>query len=224
VDAWLAEHGDLIPARLVETPRVSPAPVAPSYETIVLAALPRGSRVHRVDSFDEEVPLARLLIVPPALRTPAALRFEDLVPEAEALERAMAAVEERTRRDGWRVVLQPPLYQGVSVDTVLRLDEHVSSPEVIDRARQTLATRLSPTVGGADGTGWPFGKSVDAREVAAWLAGVQGVAAAEEVRLFAVNPITLQIAPEPAARIELQPDELVFLTAPRIVSTRDLPA
>lgn len=86
------------------------------------------------------------------------------------------------------------------------------SPDA-DRVREAalaaLFRYLDPLSGGADGTGWPFGRAVQYGEIFAVLQQVAGGAAVEELRLFPADPVTGRRG-APAERVDVAPDALVF--------------
>jgi predicted phage baseplate assembly protein len=116
---------------------------------------------------------------------------------------------------GTRLVVQPPNYQGVTV--VARLTAAGADVDrVREAAQEALFRHLDPLRGGADGSGWPFGRAVQYGEVFAVLQGVPGVAMVEELRLFPADPVTGRRG-SPAERVELGPDALVFSYRHQIV-------
>jgi hypothetical protein len=74
---------------------------------------------------------------------------------------------------------------------------------------ERLETYFNPLVGGPDGSGWPWGRPVQAGEAFAALQGLTGVDLVEDVRLFGANMVTGERG-APAQRLELDPNGLVF--------------
>ena len=68
---------------------------------------------------------------------------------------------------------------------------------------------LDPLVGGAHGTGWPFGRPVQAGEIFAVLQRVPGVELVDEVLLHPADPLTGKRG-DPVDRIDLERPALVF--------------
>ncbi len=84
-----------------------------------------------------------------------------------------------------------------------------AATHIQERALDALYHYFNPVAGGPDGTGWPFGRPVQAGEAYAVLQRVPGVQGVEDVRLFAANPLTGERG-APGDRVELDPHSLVF--------------
>lgn len=136
------------------------------------------------------------------------MRFEDLVPAEETLARIAAHLDER-RVIGARVVVEPPVYQGVTVVARLVPRATTSAKRLQAACTAALYRYFHPIEGGPDGTGWPFGRPVQVGEVYSVLQRVSGLEMVDEARLFAADPITGQRG-EAVQRIEIGPDALVF--------------
>ncbi|GAA1942448.1 putative baseplate assembly protein [Kitasatospora viridis] len=151
----------------------------------------------------------RILIVPAAAVVDGRIPFENLVPAERTLERIAAGLD-RVRVVGTRVVLEPPLYRGVTVVARLVARPRVNADRVREDALGALYRYLSPLPGGGpDGAGWPFGRPVQAGEVFGRLQQVSGVELVEDVRLFTADPVTGARGRE-VGRIDLDPNSLVF--------------
>lgn len=102
---------------------------------------------------------------------------------------------------------------GVSAGIVLR--DGAPRDEVLAGVRDAIRRFLWPLVpGGADGTGWPLGRTVKQREIEVVVAQVGGVAEVTSVNLFAQVNGKWQLAPgAPAAAIALEPWQLPELLA-----------
>ncbi|GAA1879415.1 putative baseplate assembly protein [Streptantibioticus ferralitis] len=197
------------------------AVTAGDFEMIARQAAPSAARVKCVPAVAGEAGAVRVLVVPDAVADEDdRLRFEQLIPGEQMLSAIAAALDER-RLIGTRLVVQPPDYQGVTV--VARLETR--SPDA-DRVREAalaaLFRHLNPLRGGADGTGWPFGRAVQYGEVFAALQQVTGVATVEELRLFPADPITGRRG-APAERVDVAPDALVFSYQHQVVVNSVLP-
>ncbi|MYV71700.1 putative baseplate assembly protein, partial [Streptomyces sp. SID2131] len=151
----------------------------------------------------------RVLVVPDAVADEGdhRLRFEQLIPGEQVLSAITASLDER-RLIGTRLVVEPPVYQGVTV--VARL---AAAPGDVDAVRtaalDALFRHLNPLTGGPDGTGWPFGRPVQYGEVFGVLQRATGDALVEEIRLFPADPVTGRRG-APADRIDVGPGALVF--------------
>jgi hypothetical protein len=83
--------------------------------------------------------------------------------------------------------------------------------EVKDSVLRALYELFHPLTGGPDGTGWPFGRSVQSHEVHAALARIPGVDMAQEitVSLFPADATTGRRS-APVQRLDLPATALVF--------------
>ena len=183
------------------------AVTAEDYEQLAREAAPQALRVRCVPAGDGEAGV-RVLIVPAVAEADGRLRFADLKPDDELLAQVASYLDER-RCVGARVVVEPPLYQGVTVVAQLKPRPHVATGAVQQRALVALDRYLNPIGGGPDGQGWPFGRPVQSGEIFAVLQRVSGVDMVEDLRLFAANPRTGERG-EPVQRIVLPPHGLVF--------------
>ena len=186
------------------------AVTAEDYEQLAREAAPEVARVRCALTGEGTRDAAvRVLVVPAAPEGDLGqLRIEDLVPDDRTLARVAAYLDER-RVIGTRVVVEPPMYLGVTVVARLVGRERVSAQRLHDDALAALYGYFSPIRGGPDGTGWPFGRSVRAGEVYGVLQGVRGVELVEEARLFGADPVT-GARSGPSERLDLPASALVF--------------
>lgn len=205
--------GETVSEAMVRTPhqlRIQERAVtAEDHEQIARQAAPAAARVRCLPAgSDYEPGAARVLVVPDAVADSGdRLRFEQLIPTEQMLAKIAARLNER-RLLGARLVVEPPYYQGITV--VARLT--TADPEVNrinTAALEALYRYLNPLRGGVDGTGWPFGRHVQAGEIFAVLQRVEGVALVDEVRLFPADPISGRRG-SPVERVELARHALVF--------------
>ncbi|MER6573586.1 putative baseplate assembly protein [Streptomyces sp. NPDC001093] len=183
------------------------AVTAEDYEIISRQAAPSVRRVRCLPAA-EGAGAVRVLVVPDAVADDGdRLRFEQLIPSDQVLAAITESLDER-RLIGTRLVVEPPVYQGVTV--VARL---AAAPEDTDRVRgaalAALFRYLNPLHGGPDGTGWPFGRPVQYGEIFGLLQRATGNALVEEIRLFAADPITGRRG-TPVDRIDVTAGALVF--------------
>jgi predicted phage baseplate assembly protein len=164
------------------------AVTAEDFEHVAADVAPGLARVRCVPAEDGRPGDVRLLVVP-TLGDVGRVPFESLRPAEEDLALVTAAVDER-RLVGTRVVVEPPVYQGVTVVARLQATAGSSADEVTDRALAALNRFLSPVVGGPAGDGWPFGRDLRYGEVFALLQQVPGVELVEDVRLYPADPVT----------------------------------
>lgn len=183
------------------------AVTAGDYEQIARQAAPAAARIRCLPAADEPG-AARVLVVPDAVAdTGDQLRFEQLIPSEQLLSTIAARLDER-RLLGTRLIVEPPFFQGITV--VARMSTAEADLNRVQRdALAALHRYLNPLRGGADGTGWPFGRPVQLGEVFAVLQQVDGAELIDEVRLFPADPITGQRG-SPVERVELAEHALAF--------------
>ncbi|HEY2725270.1 MAG TPA: putative baseplate assembly protein [Pseudonocardiaceae bacterium] len=186
------------------------AVTAEDYEVLARQAAPDVARVRCVATGrDAAAGGARLLVVPAAAADATGrLRFEELLPAESTLAAITGQLDER-RCLGARIMVEPPYYQGVTVVARLLARPRTSVDRLLDRSRRALYGYLNPITGGPDGTGWPFGRPVQAGEVFAVLQRLDGVDIVEDVRLFGADPTTGERG-EAVSRLELGEHALVF--------------
>ncbi len=136
------------------------------------------------------------------------LRFEELMPPERMLAAIGRQLDER-RCLGARIMVEPPYYQGVTVVAKLLARPRASLDKLRNRATEALYRYLNPTTGGPEGTGWPFGRPVQAGEVFAVLQQLAGVDMVEDVRLFGANPVTGERGEE-CQRLDVDRHSLIF--------------
>jgi predicted phage baseplate assembly protein len=166
---------------------------------------------------DESAAAVRVLVVP-AVPEASTLSFADLRPDRGMLGRISGHLEER-RCLGARISVEPPFYQGVTVVAQLTARARASTEALRERATVALYAYLDPIRGGPDGTGWPFGRPVQAGEVFAVLQRLSGVDIVEDVRLFGADPITGKRG-DPVQRLDLPVNALVFSYGHQVRVTR----
>ncbi|MGW0031837.1 putative baseplate assembly protein [Streptomyces sp. NPDC003314] len=184
------------------------AVTAEDYEIISRQAAPSVRRVRCLPAADAPGAV-RVLVVPDAVADEGddRLRFEQLIPGEQVLSAITASLDER-RLIGTRLVVEPPVYQGVTV--VARLAAAPGDADAVRTAAlDALFRHLNPLTGGPDGTGWPFGRPVQYGEVFGVLQRATGDALVEEIRLFPADPVTGRRG-APADRIDVGPGALVF--------------
>ncbi|MEV6718013.1 putative baseplate assembly protein [Lentzea sp. NPDC051208] len=181
------------------------------FEVLAKNIAPELSRVRCIPAgtADTDAGGVRVLVVPAAPIEDGRIELQDLAPDREIMNRIAAHLED-VRVVGTRVVVEPPLYRGVTVVARLVARPRVNRERVQEEALRALYTFLSPLPGGGpDGAGWPFGRPLQAGEVFAVLQRVHGVELVEDVRLFTANPVTGERGQE-TQRIRLEANSLVF--------------
>lgn len=159
------------------------AVTAEDYEIIARQAAPSVRRVRCLPATDGSggAGAVRVLVVPDAVADEGddRLRFEQMIPSDQVLTAITTTLDER-RLIGTRLVVEPPVYQGVTV--VARLSAPAGDADrVRDAALAALFRHLNPLRGGPDGTGWPFGRTVQYGEVFGVLQRAIGDVLVEEI-------------------------------------------
>ncbi|MEU4134396.1 putative baseplate assembly protein [Streptomyces wuyuanensis] len=181
------------------------AVTAEDFESLAQQAAPELARVRC--TADERPGDIRLLVVP-AAPSDERVRLDHLVPTQETLARVAARLE-TARLVGTRLMIEPPLYRGVTVVSTLIAHPSVAGDRVRQDAEEALYRFLDPLPGGGPARkGWPFGRAVQVGELFAVLQRVPGVDLVDDVRLFAANPVTGERGQE-ARRVDLPPNGLV---------------
>ncbi|MFD8130795.1 putative baseplate assembly protein [Streptomyces mirabilis] len=181
------------------------------YEELARRAAPETARITCLEGEEGEhgAYAVRVLVVPQAVPDPGGrLRFEQLVPGDALLQRITRHLDER-RLIGTRLAVGPPFYQGVTVVATVHAFRGVDTDRVRRQTHDALYRHLDPLTGGADGTGWPFGRPVQTGEVFAVLQRVPGVELVDAVQLHPADPLTGKRG-DPTDRIDLEAPSLVF--------------
>ena len=160
------------------------------FEQLAREAAPELARVECIPATGEaHAGEARVLVVPKVESDNGELRFEQLVPSVEAINRIKGYLDRR-RVIGVRVLVTPPHYRGLTIVAKLVARREFDSKDVERRALEDLYTSFSPISGGRDGKGWEFGRPVLQGDVYAVLQSVRGVERVDDCRLFEANPVT----------------------------------
>jgi predicted phage baseplate assembly protein len=167
------------------------AVTAADIEELTRDVAPEAARVHCVPATEAaDAGGIRVLVVPHVAGDALGrLRRADLDPAPEVLQRIAEALDER-RLVGSRLLVAPPEYAWLTAVVSVGARPRFDPDEVRDEVLATLFRLFHPLLGGNDGTGWPFGRSVQPHEVVAALARVPGVDLAQEVevKLYPAEP------------------------------------
>ena len=153
----------------------------------------------------------RLLVVPHVAGDDLGhLERTDLDPPWQMLERIAQSLDER-RLVGTRLLVQPPDYFWLTAVVQLSAQARFDPGDLRTEVLRALYRLYDPLRGGPDGTGWPFGRAVQAHEVHATLARIPGVDMSREVNvtLYPAEADT-GIRGAAATRLELPPTGLVY--------------
>ena len=179
------------------------------FEHLAREAAPNVGRVRAVAAGDgAQAGAVRVLVVPSLPSTDGRVRFDQLVPEQTLLDAITRRLEE-SRVIGTRISVEPPGYRGVTVEANVKAAIGANANRVKADAERALYEYLHPITGGPDRKGWPFGRPVTIGEIYSVLQRVPGVEVVESVNLFGANAETGENR-EPAQRLELKPNVLVF--------------
>src|SRR5437867_4328127 len=179
------------------------------YEHLAREAAPEVARVRCVTAGDgADAGGVRILVVPAAGSSDGRLRFEQLVPNEETLQRISRRLD-GSRVIGTRVLVEPPVYRGVTVVAKLRPRASANATRLQADALDALYQYFHPVSGGPDRSGWPFGRPVHVGEVYSVLQGLRGTELVEDARLFGADPVTGQRG-QAVQRLVIEPHALVF--------------
>lgn len=152
------------------------------FETLTMQASPEVARARCLPPEEPGGPV-RLLVVPRPEVDPTHLELDDLAIPDPLFESISEYIDER-RTIGSAVEVGTPSYQGVTVVTRLRATDAMPADLVKDQALELLYGYINPLIGGPEGDGWPFDRSLNIGELFALLAGIDGVVGVEDVRIF----------------------------------------
>jgi predicted phage baseplate assembly protein len=151
----------------------------------------------------------RLLVVPRVVTDDLGrIALADLMHPPEELLRRISDHLDTRRLIGTRLIVEPPQYRGVTVVARVTAEPDARPERVQEAAIQALYAYLSPQDGGQDGTGWPFGRTVQSFAISSALSRVEGLAQIEDLLLFPAEQDGTRGAA--TARIDLPPGALAF--------------
>jgi len=187
----------------------SRAVTAEDYELLTKQAAPEIARVKCLTAGEgPDAGSVKVLLVPASMSDPVGIEFDQLILSSETLQKVAERLEE-ARLIGTRVIVEPPMYQGVTVVARVVAAPRASVARVEEDCLRALFTYLNPLVGGAAGEGWVWGRDVQAGDIFGVLQQVRGVDIVNDVRVYGANPVTRERG-EATQRIELTPSSLVF--------------
>jgi predicted phage baseplate assembly protein len=179
------------------------------FEQLAHEVAPEIARVRAVPAGDgADAGGVRVLLVPTAGSQDGRLKFEQLVLSPDTLQKVTDRLEE-CRVIGTRVLVEPPVYRGITVVARLRARPRINPTRLQESALAALYAYFHPITGGPDGTGWPFGRPVNVGEVYSVLQALPGTELVEDARLFGADPVTGQRGQQ-TQRLDVEPHALVF--------------
>lgn len=156
------------------------AVTAEDFEQLAHDVAPDVARVRCIAEPDQPAGV-RVLVVPQVAGDEVGqIRREDLDPPPGVLQRITASLDAR-RLVGTRMLVQPPDYSWLTAVVRVSARKRFDPAEVRSDVLRALYGWFHPLTGGPDGTGWPFGRSVQAHEVTAALARIPSVDMSREV-------------------------------------------
>jgi len=187
----------------------SRAVTAEDYELLTKQAAPEVARVKCLTAGEgPDAGSVKVLLVPASASDPVGIEFDQLLLSEETLRKVADRLDE-ARLIGTRVLVEPPMYQGVTVVARVVAAPRASVSRVEQDCLTALFRYLNPLVGGASGEGWAWGRDVQAGDIFGVLQQVRGVDIVNDVRVYGANPVTRERG-EATQRIELTPASLVF--------------
>jgi predicted phage baseplate assembly protein len=210
-DAETLEHAKLRAPRILRAN--TRAVTNEDFEYLALEASPRIARARCIspgDTADPQSPppgAVRLLLVPPVAESEGYIPAEQLEVPKQVREEVKSYLDER-RLLATRLDIDTPQYVPVVVAAQVRVKRGSDHQQVMADVERRLYHYINPACGGADGNGWPFGRSLSLSEVYAVLQGINKVDYIEEVKIFPVDPETGQ-RQEATARISIAPYSLL---------------
>lgn len=188
------------------------AVTAEDFEELAREVAPEVARVKCIPAQSPaEAGGVRLLVIPHLAGDDVGrIQLPHLDPPAETLTRIRDRLD-ACRLVGTRLLVLPPEYVGITVLVSAAARSQHDPDEVRTAVLRALYHYFHPLTGGTDGTGWPFGRSVQAPEIHAALARVPGLDMSEEiaVTLYPANPATGR-REATVERVELGPTALVY--------------
>jgi len=184
------------------------AVTAEDFERLTRQADPQVARAHCVPPSQPSEPV-RVLVVPHSTVPARSLTLTDLALTDELAGTITAHLDPR-RMVTTQVRVEEPLYQGLMVVARIGAVPGVRLEAVREAAVDALHAYVNPLVGGPDGTGWPFGRTVEDSDVQGVLRTLPGVASVDRVFFFLADLRTGTVQNRELQRVSLPADALVM--------------
>lgn len=181
------------------------AVTAEDFEWLSIEASNSVARVRALSSVEREGEVT-VVVVPKVPRLPSGdidLR-EKPIPSTELLRRVRRYLDDR-RLLTTVVRVKKPRYVEMSVEVRIVRHAHGSSDRIKREIDKNLRRFLNPLVGGRDGRGWPFGRSVFKVDLYHVIEGVAGIDFVDSVRIIDAE------RKQECDQLRLRSDELVYL-------------
>jgi len=190
------------------------AVTAEDFEALALEASPEVARAKCItpgDGADEDRPPAgvvRLLLVPSVSDGDGYIAVEELELPRQVREKVNSFLDDR-RLLATRLEIASPEYIPVSVAVQIRVKKRSVHEQVVADVERRLCQYINPLCGGADGDGWPFGRSLSPPEIYAALQGIPRVDYVEDVKIIPVDPATGE-GQEATTKLAISPYSLIY--------------
>lgn len=152
-----------------------------------------------------------MVILPRADVKPGRLPPDQLVLSAELRSAVTAYLDER-RLVGTVLEVRSPQYFWVSIGALLRVPSSTSPGargDIQKEAELLLYRYLNPYIGGSEGHGWRFGRSLYVSELFSLLRTLSGVDFVEDVQIFISDPANPEQREPAGAHLLLPPQGLI---------------
>jgi predicted phage baseplate assembly protein len=130
----------------------------------------------------------RVLLIPTVPECERYIPAEQLEITRKVKEEVNGYLDER-RLLGTRLEIASPRYVYVAVEVHVRIRRGYRQQATTD-VEKRLYQYINPICGGAEGNGWPFGRSLNTSEINACLQGIPNVDYIEEVKIIPIDPNT----------------------------------
>jgi predicted phage baseplate assembly protein len=148
-------------------------------------------------------------VVPHVAQPRRALSSEELALDPDLREELERHLDDR-RLVGTSVALKPPGYRAVKVVVQAVASRAVDTAAVERGILDALNAHLNPLIGGGDGKGWQFGRTLMQGELYPLVQGIEGVRQITLLNLYEVKLQTGEMLSDaPVHDLELEPEELI---------------
>lgn len=151
--------------------------------------------------------------LPPDMLRPAPDQLERL---PAALVRDVQAYLDERRLLTTKVILTTPTYRWVAIEVEATVSRRADPEAVARETEEQLYRFLHPLLGGLDGTGWPFGRSLLIPEVYSRIQTIAPIEYIRTVKLSIVDPRTGERS-QPVQKVDVPPDGLIASREHRVV-------
>lgn len=163
------------------------AVTAADFEYLALESSPgQIARVHCLQPPTTDRGQIHMLIIPRIANLVGYIAPESLTLPKDLRKQVYDYLDER-RLLSTQLDVSAPVYQWVETEIYMRPKPYFGADEVRQAVEDKLYAFLNPILGGQEGTGWPFGRSLFVADIMAAINTVPGVEFVRAVRLFPVS-------------------------------------